>query len=91
MNVNNLFFFQNHLKFNLSNHECFTGFWYRGVVLDIDGTDYTILMVDFGNETTVPCDKIRKFPAKLQNIPILGLPCDFKSKLFLFKNFQFFI
>lgn len=61
-----------------------TGFWYRGVVLDIEGTDYTILMVDFGNETTVQSDKIRKFPAEMQKIPMLGLTCDFKSK----KSFQ---
>lgn len=49
-------------------------------------------MVDFGNETTVQCDKIRKFPAKLQNIPILGIACDFKSKFkfYIFQNINLY-
>ncbi|XP_057652384.1 uncharacterized protein LOC130891580 isoform X2 [Diorhabda carinulata] len=48
--------------------------WYRGVVLDNEGK-YTISMVDFGILVTTTSKDIRKFPAHLKDIPMLGIFC----------------
>lgn len=48
----------------------------------MEGNDFVVMMVDFGNETTVQYDKLRKFPKNLKRIPILGLACDFQGKIY---------
>lgn len=53
----------------------FAATWYRAVVLSEEEDNYVINFVDFGNIETVKSKDIRKFPAHLKDIPILGIGC----------------
>uniref|UniRef100_V5H027 Tudor domain-containing protein n=1 Tax=Anoplophora glabripennis TaxID=217634 RepID=V5H027_ANOGL len=49
--------------------------WYRAVVLSEEEDKYTISFVDFGNIECTKSENIRRFPANLKDIPILGIGC----------------
>lgn len=62
--------------------------WYRGLVqtLAADQKVASILYIDFGNEESVPVDRIRPLPANIQPFPPCVSTCSFETVVnYLFK------
>ncbi|GFN94103.1 LOW QUALITY PROTEIN: tudor domain-containing protein 1 [Plakobranchus ocellatus] len=49
--------------------------WYRGIILDVSGQDYTIQFVDYGNSEVVPANLVCEPEPRFLDLPVQAFPC----------------